>query len=114
MSDEIKPLHLLQHANGKSSFFFSADAFYHDPVMALLVDATGINKDYFNGYAWKGIVTKFVAHEYPEAMAQLQFDPEAEMFSVTAEDYALLERIARHFRMFLQDDFAVQSLLRDV
>ncbi len=110
MDDEIKPLRLLQHDHGKSSLFFSADAFYHDPIMVLLSTKTGIDRDYFNGYAWKGIVTRFVEREYPEALAQLQFDPEAETFSMIAEDHALLAQIARHFRAFLCDDSAVAGL----
>jgi|SRR5699024_4932936 len=111
MSHDIKPLHLLRHDHGKSSLFFSADAFYHDPVMVILVAGTDINKDYFNGCAWKGVVTKFVLQEYPEALAQLQFDPEADMFSMIAEDHALLERIARQFREFLRNGAAVEALL---
>ena len=111
MSDDIKPFHLLRHDHGKSSLFFSADAFYHDPVMAILVASTGIDKDYFNGHAWKRIVTKFVMQEYPEVLAQLQFDPEADMFSMIAEDHALLERIAHQFRAFLRNGAAVEALL---
>ncbi len=49
--------------------------------------------------------------EYPEALAQLQFDPEADMCSMIAEDHALLERIACQFRAFLRNGAAVEALL---
>lgn len=110
MDESLKPFHLLQHEGGKSSFFFMADAFYNDPVMTLLVAKTGIEKADFNGYAWKRIVEMFVSQAFPEKLDQLQFDPEAEMFSVMSEDYALLETIARHFRETLQEDSKVEAL----
>lgn len=49
--------------------------------------------------------------EYPEALAQLQFDPEADMCSMIAEDHSLLERIACQFRAFLRNGAAVEALL---
>lgn len=110
ISESLKPFHILRHDMGKSSFFFMADAFYNEPVMDLLAKKCGIEKDDFNGYAWKRIVESFVTQEFPAEIYKLQFDPEAEMFSMIAEDHALLINIARHFREFLQDDLRMKAL----
>ncbi len=51
MTNELlKPFHLMQHDHEKSSLFFMADAFYNAPIMALLTEKTGIDRDYFNGH----------------------------------------------------------------
>ena len=110
MSETLKPFHLLQHEGGKSSLFFMADAFYNDPIMDLLVEKSGIEKDYFNGYAWKRVVELFMTQNFPDHLEELQFDPEADMFSVIAEDHQLLENIARGFRQVLQDKASVERL----
>lgn len=102
MTESIKPFHFLIHDDGKTSFFFMSDAFYNDPIMDVLETQTGINRDYFNGYAWQKVMAKFIEENFNESAHLIEFDPEADMFSAYSTDVELLKAVAIGFRETLK------------
>lgn len=111
MTELLKPLHLLQHETGKTSFFFIADAFYNQPIMVALCRATGIDRDYFNGYAWAKVISKLIAIEFTENAEEITLDPEADMFSAVSENHELILQLALRFQAFMQDEKALMDLV---
>ena len=103
MTESLKPFHFLIHDDGKASFFFMSDAFYNDPIMDILEAQTGINHDYFNGYAWQKVVARFIEKNFSESAHLIEFDPEADMFSAISTDVELLKAVAIRFREALNN-----------
>lgn len=101
MTESLKPFHFLIHDDGKASFFFMSDAFYNDPIMEILEAQTGTNRDYFNGYAWQKVVSKFIEENFGESAHLIEFDPEADMFSAYSTDVELLKDVAIGFHEVL-------------
>lgn len=114
MTESLKPFHLMRHEGGKSSFFFMADAFYHEPCMSLIQEKTGIDRDYFNGHAWAKIVNLLIQKEFADQAANIALDPEADMFSAISEDYELLVHVVDRFKAVLQNEGALKLLLEQL
>lgn len=111
MTELLKPLHLLQHEGGKTSFFFIADAFYHNPMMSTLSQITGTDRDYFNGYAWEKLISKLIMAEFSERAEEIILDPEADIFSAISENHELMLQLALRFQTLMQDKKALLDLV---
>ncbi len=111
MTELLKPLHLLQHEEGKTAFFFMADAFYNQPIMAALCLKIDIDRDYFNGYAWAKVILKLINAEFAENVEEIVLDPEADMFSALSENHALMQRLALRFQALMHNEKALMNLL---
>lgn len=112
MTELLKPLYFLQHGHGKNSFYFMADAYYHNPIMDLIALETGISRDEFNGYEWAELIAQLIAEEFADKADQIQLDPEAGMFSAISENDALLLRLGLRFQALLQDETRLIELLK--
>ena len=114
MTELLKPLYFLQHDHGKNSFYFMADAYYHNSIMDLITLETGISREEFNGYEWAELVTQLIAEEFADEADQIQLDPEAGMFSAISDNEELLLRLGLRFQALLQDEVRLIMLLQKI
>jgi hypothetical protein len=92
---DFDPGRLIEHDSGEYSLTFDDFDDYVD-----IFDEQGWLG---NGYAWEGVVQVLLADRAPEVLDQVEFDSEADLFSVRAGDTEPLLEVAAAIREAVVD-----------
>lgn len=107
--DKIKPFAIVDYDCGSTLCLYSVCDYKQELFDTRVDDGfTG------NGYDWTLLAKLFVEEEMPDIMDDIEFDPDADMFTVCADDAIILESFASKFKAALDDDDYIYALFKRV
>lgn len=107
--DKIKPFTIVEYDCGATLCLYSVGDYKQEIFDTRVEDGFS-----GNGYDWTALAKLFIDEEMPDIKDDIQFDPDAGMFTVCADDAILLESFAVKFKSALDDDDYIYELFKRV